>query len=52
MGSLQFTWTTGNTWPQPYAIDWSGVTDIQNVAQVGDALFRFDLQKEDPVVVE
>jgi regulation of enolase protein 1 (concanavalin A-like superfamily) len=26
----------GNTWPEPYSIDWSSVTDIQDVTQVVD----------------
>jgi hypothetical protein len=27
---------TGGTWPLPYSIDWSNVTNIQNVAQIVD----------------
>ncbi len=34
--TVHFTWQTGNTWSLPYSIDWSAVTDIQDVAQVVD----------------
>ncbi len=29
-------YSAGNTWPESYAVDWSGVTDIQYVAQIVD----------------
>ncbi|NBD31923.1 MAG: DUF1349 domain-containing protein [Cyanobacteria bacterium] len=35
-GTVFIDYEAGNTWPQPYTIDWSSVTDIQNVAQVVD----------------
>ncbi|NIA25990.1 MAG: DUF1349 domain-containing protein, partial [Gammaproteobacteria bacterium] len=34
--TVTVNWSTGNVWPLPYSIDWSTVTDIQNVAQVVD----------------
>jgi len=32
----------GNVWPRPYAIDWSSVEDIQDVAQVVDGLWEVE----------
>jgi uncharacterized repeat protein (TIGR02543 family) len=35
-------YTSGNTWPETYSIDWSAVTDIQDVAQVVDGLWTVE----------
>ena len=34
--TVTVNWSTGQTWPIPYAIDWSTVTNIQDVAQIVD----------------
>ncbi len=45
-------YTTGNTWPQPYTIDWSSVTNIQDVAQVVDGLWTIEGDTVRPVGVD
>jgi regulation of enolase protein 1 (concanavalin A-like superfamily) len=38
--SVTVNWNnTGQTWPIPYSIDWSTVTNIQDVAQIVDGLW-------------
>ena len=32
----------GNSWPLPYSIDWSGVTNVQDVVQIVDGLWVLD----------
>jgi len=34
--TVTIDYTCGNVWPLPYAIDWSSVTNLQDVAQVVD----------------
>ncbi len=34
------SYTAGNSWPENYSIDWSSVTDIQDVAQVVDGIWN------------
>ncbi|HDL48387.1 MAG TPA: tandem-95 repeat protein, partial [Actinobacteria bacterium] len=40
--TVTFNWSTGNVWPSPYSIDWSTVTDIQDVAQVVDGQWEIN----------
>jgi len=35
-------YVSGNTWPEAYSIDWSAVTDIQDVAQIVDGLWTVE----------
>ncbi|MFC1648708.1 malectin domain-containing carbohydrate-binding protein [Nanoarchaeota archaeon] len=37
---VSFEYSQGNTWTLPYSINWSTVTDIQDVAQVSDGLWE------------
>jgi len=38
--TVLINYTTGQTWPLPYSIDWSTVSDIQSVAQVIDGKWK------------
>jgi regulation of enolase protein 1 (concanavalin A-like superfamily) len=38
--TVTVNYTTGQTWPLPYSIDWSTATDIQAVAQVIDGKWK------------
>jgi hypothetical protein len=38
--TVTVTWTPGTTWPLPYSINWSSVTNIQDVAQVVDGQWK------------
>jgi regulation of enolase protein 1 (concanavalin A-like superfamily) len=38
--TVTVNYTTGQTWPLPYSIDWSTTTDIQTVAQVIDGKWK------------
>ncbi len=40
--TVTVTYSSGNVWPLPYSIDWSSVTDIQEVAQVVDGLWALE----------
>jgi len=35
-------YVSGNTWPETYSIDWSSVTNIQDVAQIVDGLWTVE----------
>jgi uncharacterized repeat protein (TIGR02543 family) len=55
--TVTVNYTSGNTWPLPYSIDWSTTTDIQQVAQVVDgewsiqpAGLRIDVPHYDRIV--
>jgi len=34
--TVELTWTPGNTWPLPYAVDWSTTPDLRSAVQVID----------------
>jgi uncharacterized repeat protein (TIGR02543 family) len=42
-------YTSGNTWPIPYAIDWSSVAAIPDVAQIVDGLWTLEANSIRPV---
>jgi uncharacterized repeat protein (TIGR02543 family) len=42
-------YATGNTWPAAYSIDWSSVSDVQDVAQVVDGLWAIEGDTVRPV---
>lgn len=41
-------YTAGNTWPLPYSVDWSTVTDLQDAVQFVDGYFRLDSSSGTP----
>lgn len=43
-------YTAGTVWPEDYAVDWSTVTNIQDVAQVTDGLWAIEGDAIRPVV--
>ena len=49
--TVTFDYTDGNVWPQTYEIDWSTVTDIQDVAQVVDGLWEWDDEGVRPTIL-
>ena len=40
--TLALDYAAGHTWPEPYSIDWSTVTDVQEATQVVDGLWQLD----------
>ena len=49
--TVTVNYAAGNTWPLPYTIDWSQVSDIADVAQVVDGQWQLDGDGIRPVVV-
>ena len=43
---------SGNLWPLPYSVDWSTVSNIQDVAQVVDGLWAIESNSLRPLQVE
>jgi len=43
-------YTSGNVWPEPYSVDWSSATSIQDVAQVVDGLWTLESDSVRPVI--
>ena len=40
--TVDVTWTGGTVWPETFSIDWSTVTELQDVVQVVDGKWTFD----------
>ncbi len=48
---VHLTFSSANTWPLPYSIDWTTVSNPQDVCQVVDGLWSFGASGAEPVVV-
>ena len=46
---VNFDYNSTNVWPKNYSIDWSAVTEIQDVAQIVDGLWVLDTDGVGPV---
>ncbi len=51
METVTVDYVTDGIWPEPYTIDWSTVTNIQDVAQVVDGLWTIENGSLRPVVM-
>ena len=48
---VHFTFSSANTWPLPYTINWSTVSNLQDVCQVVDGHWAFDASGVRPLAV-
>jgi len=46
---VEVFFTGGNVWPQPYSIEWSGVSNIQDVAQILDGHWELTIDGVRPL---